>query len=235
MLISIIIPCYNEFNTIEIIIDKILLQKKLKKEIILVNDGSNDGTRELIINKLHKKVNKIIHHKYNRGKGAAIRSAAKIVRGDIVLIQDADLEYDPKDYSKLIDPILNKDFLVVYGSRVLGKNRYSSKGFTSLLRIFFNHFLTLISNILNNQSLTDAHTCYKAFHISVFSKIRLLENDFSFCPEITTKVSNLGYSISERKISYYGRSYKDGKKIGIYDGLKAIYVLFKYKFFNKNV
>jgi glycosyltransferase involved in cell wall biosynthesis len=184
---------------------------------------------------LHKKVNKIIHHKYNRGKGAAIRSAAKIVRGDIVLIQDADLEYDPKDYSKLIYPIVNKDSLVVYGSRVLGKNRYSSKGFTSLLRIFFNHFLTIISNILNNQSLTDAHTCYKAFHISVFSKIRLLENDFSFCPEITTKVSNLGYSIFERKISYNGRSYKDGKKIGIYDGLKAIYVLFKYKFFNKNV
>jgi len=233
MLISIIIPCYNEFNTIEIIIDKILLQKKLKKEIILVNDGSTDGTKELIINKLYKKVNKVIHHKYNKGKGAAIRSASKIVSGDIILIQDADLEYDPKDYFKLIDPIISGDSLVVYGSRVLGKNRYSSSGFTSLLRIFFNHFLTLISNIVNNQSLTDAHTCYKVFHKSVFFKIRLLENDFSFCPEITTKVSNLGYFISEKKIYYNGRSYKEGKKIGIYDGLKAIYVLFKYKFFSK--
>ena len=182
---------------------------------------------------MYKKVNKVIHHKYNKGKGAAIRSASKIVSGDIILIQDADLEYDPKDYFKLIDPIISGDSLVVYGSRVLGKNRYSSSGFTSLLRIFFNHFLTLISNIVNNQSLTDAHTCYKVFHKSVFFKIRLLENDFSFCPEITTKVSNLGYFISEKKIYYNGRSYKEGKKIGIYDGLKAIYVLFKYKFFSK--
>ena len=234
MLISIIIPCYNEVNTIEVIIDKILLQKKLKKEIILVNDGSTDGTKKLIINKLCKKVNKIIHHKHNKGKGAAIQSAAKVVKGDIILIQDADLEYNPKDYFKLINPIIKKSSLVVYGSRVLGKKRYSSKGFTSLLRIFFNHFLTFISNIINNQSLTDAHTCYKAFHISVFSKIKLLENDFSFCPEITTKVSNLGYNIIEKKISYSGRSYREGKKIGIYDGLKAIYVLFKYKFFDKS-
>jgi glycosyltransferase involved in cell wall biosynthesis len=234
MLISIIIPCYNEINTIEIIINKILLQKKLKKEIILVNDGSTDGTKELINSKLYKKVNKIIHHKYNRGKGAAIQSAAKIAKGDIILIQDADLEYNPKDYSKLINPILKKKFLVVYGSRVLGKKRYSSNGFTSLLRIFFNHFLTSVSNVINKHSLTDAHTCYKAFHVSVFTKIKLLENDFSFCPEITTKVSNLGYSIFETKISYSGRSYSEGKKIGVYDGLKAIYVLFKYKFFCKN-
>ena len=234
MLISIIIPCYNEVNTIEVIIDKILSQKKIKKEIILVNDGSTDGTKKLIINKLSQKVNKIIHHKHNKGKGAAIQSAAKVAKGDIILIQDADLEYNPKDYFKLINPIIKKSSLVVYGSRVLGKERYSSKGFTSLLRIFFNHFLTFISNIINNQSLTDAHTCYKAFHISVFSQIELLENDFSFCPEITTKVSNLGYSILEKKISYSGRSYREGKKIGVYDGLKAIYVLFKYKFFDNN-
>ena len=231
MLISIIIPCYNEVNTIELVIDKILLQKKFKKEIILVNDGSTDGTKELIIKKLHKKVNKIIHHEHNKGKGAAIKSAAKIAKGDVILIQDADLEYNPKDYVKLINPILKKESLVVYGSRVLGRKRYSSKGFTSILRIFFNHFLTFISNIINKQSLTDAHTCYKVFHVSVFSKIKLIENDFSFCPEITTKVSNLSYSILEKKISYSGRSYREGKKIGFYDGLKAIYVLFRYKFF----
>jgi glycosyltransferase involved in cell wall biosynthesis len=234
MLISIIIPSYNEINTLEIIVNKILLQKKLKKEIILVNDGSTDGTKKIINSKLYKKVNKVIHHKYNKGKGAAIKSAAKIVKGDIILIQDADLEYNPKDYFKLINPIIKKKSLVVYGSRVLGKKRYSTKGFTSLLRIFFNHFLTSVSNVINSQSLTDAHTCYKAFHKSVFAKIKLSENDFSFCPEITTKVSNLGHSIFETKVSYSGRSYKEGKKIGVYDGLKAIYVLFKYKFFCKN-
>jgi glycosyltransferase involved in cell wall biosynthesis len=134
----------------------------------------------------------MIHHKKNNGKGAAIKSALKIARGDIILIQDADLEYNPKDYFKLINPIVKKISLIVYGSRVLGKRRYSAKGFSSLARIFFNHILTYLSNIINNQSLTDAHTCYKAFHRSIFFKIKLTEDDFSFCPEITTKISNLG-------------------------------------------
>jgi glycosyltransferase involved in cell wall biosynthesis len=231
MFISVIIPCFNEVATLEIIIDKILCQKKIIKQIILVNDGSNDGTKELIEEKLIRKVNIVIHHKKNKGKGSAIKSALKYAIGDIILIQDADLEYDPRDYNKLIRPILKKKFYVVYGSRVLNRNRYLSDNFTSLYRIFFNHMLTLISNIINSQKLTDAHTCYKVFHRSVLKKIKLFENDFSFCPEITTKISNKKIKITEVSIRYNGRDYNEGKKIGFNDGIKAIYVLIKYKFF----
>jgi len=231
MFISVIIPCFNEVATLEIIIDKILCQKKIIKQIILVNDGSNDGTKELIEEKLIRKVNIVIHHKKNKGKGSAIKSALKYAIGDIILIQDADLEYDPRDYNKLIRPILKKKFYVVYGSRVLNRNRYLSDNFTSLYRIFFNHMLTLISNIINSQKLTDAHTCYKVFHRSVLKKIKLFENDFSFCPEITTKISNKKIKITEVSIRYKGRDYNEGKKIGFNDGIKAIYVLIKYKFF----
>ena len=231
MFISVIIPCFNEVATLEIIIDKILCQKKIIKQIILVNDGSNDGTKELIEEKLIRKVNIVIHHKKNKGKGSAIKSALKYAIGDIILIQDADLEYDPRDYNKLIRPILKKNFYVVYGSRVLNRNRYLSDNFTSLYRIFFNHMLTLISNIINSQKLTDAHTCYKVFHRSALKKIKLFENDFSFCPEITTKISNKKIKITEVSIRYKGRDYNEGKKIGFYDGIKAIYVLIKYKFF----
>jgi glycosyltransferase involved in cell wall biosynthesis len=230
MFISVIIPCFNEVSTLEIIIDKILTQKKIIKEIILINDGSTDGT-ESLIKKIKKKIDVIIHHKKNKGKGAAIRSALKKIKGDIVLIQDADLEYNPKDYYKLIKPILQKRTLVVYGSRVLNKKRYLQTKFISWYRVFFNHTLTIFSNLINKQKLTDAHTCYKVFHKSVLKNIRLLENDFSFCPEITTKISLNNYKIYEVPIDYKGRDYNSGKKIGFYDGLKAIYVLFKYRYF----
>jgi glycosyltransferase involved in cell wall biosynthesis len=233
MFLSVIIPCFNEVATLEKIVDKILFQKKLIKQIILVNDGSNDGSKELIDKKLLKKVNIVIHHKKNKGKGSAIKSALKYAIGDIILIQDADLEYDPRDYYKLIRPILKKNSFVVYGSRVYNKNRYRNNNFTSLYRIFFNHILTMISNIINSQKLTDAHTCYKVFHRSVLEKIKLIENDFSFCPEITTKISNKKIKITEVPIRYNGRSYNEGKKIGFNDGIKAIYVLIKYKFFCK--
>ena len=233
MLVSIIIPCFNEIKTIEEIITKILAQKSINKEIILINDGSTDGTKELIENRLNAKCNITIHHKTNLGKGAAIKSGIKKAKGEIILIQDADLEYDPSDYKKIIEQIISKKKLIIYGSRVLNKKRYKNKNFTSIYRIFFNHILTVISNIINNQKLTDAHTCYKAFHKTVINQITLEENDFSFCPEITTKISKLGYKIDEVEISYHGREYAQGKKIKFYDGLKALYVLIKYGIIKK--
>jgi glycosyltransferase involved in cell wall biosynthesis len=231
MKLSIIIPVFNEINTIERIVDKINKLHDLNKEIIIVDDFSNDGTTLLLKSNIYKKVHRIIYHQKNLGKGAAIKSAKDFVSGDIIIIQDADLEYDPKDYYNLIKPIENKESQVVYGSRVFGKSRYFSNNFTSIYRVFFNHILTMLSNLLNNQNLTDAHTGYKVFSKNIFDNITLEENDFSFCPEVTTKISLKKVTIKEIPISYYGRSYKDGKKINIYDGFKAILVLFKYRFF----
>ena len=230
-LLSIIVPCFNEEKTIKKIIKKILQIKKINKQIIIVNDGSTDNSLKLI-NTFRSKVDTIINHKFNRGKGSCIRSAKKKIKGDIVLIQDSDLEYNPKDYKKLIDPIIKKKYDVVYGSRVLHKNRLENiDNFSHWVRIYANFILTFLNNIINNQSLTDAHTCYKVFKSKIFKKIILKEDDFSFCPEITTKISNLGYKIFEVPISYNGRKYSEGKKIKLKDGFKAIYVLLKYKFF----
>ena len=230
MKLSIIIPCFNEINNLKKIISLILEQKNINKEIILVDDFSSDGSRQLIKESLYKKVNKVIYHRENLGKGACIKTALKKVTGDIILIQDADLEYSPSDYKKLIRPIIKKRSLVVYGSRVLYKNRYKTKGFTSLFRILANHILTIISNTINNQKLTDAHTCYKVFHKNILKSIKLKENDFSFCPELTTKISKLNVKIIEVQIKYNGRSYKEGKKINFYDAIKALIVLLKYRF-----
>ena len=231
LLLSIIVPCFNEEKNIKKIVHKILNVKNIKKQIIVVNDASTDKSFYLI-KKLKSKIDVIINHKYNSGKGSCIKSASKKVKGNIVLIQDADLEYDPNDYQKLINPIIKKKYKVVYGSRVLNKNRYENlDNFTHWIRIFANYILTLINNIINNQNLTDAHTCYKVFETRVFKKIRLIENDFAFCPEVTTKISNLGYKIHEVPINYKGRSYLEGKKINFKDGFKAIFVLIKYKFF----
>ena len=199
-------------------------------EILLVDDFSTDGSKELIKKNFSSKKNfKTFFHNKNMGKGAAIKTAKKFITGDIIIIQDADLEYDPNDYGKLITPILNGDFKVVYGSRVLNQVRYRSIGFSSKIRIFGNHLLTLISNFLNNQKLTDAHTCYKAFNREVFDLIKLEENDFAFCPEVTSKVANLGFEIHEVPISYNGRNYKDGKKIKTIDALRALKTLIKYQ------
>lgn len=233
MKLSIIIPVFNEINTIETIVDKINDLQSLNKEIIIVDDFSNDGTSALLKNVVYKKVHRIVYHEKNLGKGAAIRTAKNLITGDIVIIQDADLEYDPKDYYNLIKPIQDKQYEVVYGSRVLGRNRYLQDNFTSFYRIFFNHFLTFLSNLLNKQNLTDAHTCYKVFSRNVFDSINLEENDFSFCPEVTTKIALQSIKIEEVPINYYGRGYKEGKKIKSFDGLKAIFVLFKYKFFSR--
>ena len=229
--LSIIIPVYNEKNTIEKLLNKIHKLVNIKKEIIVVDDASNDGTKEILI-KNKKKINKLISHKKNIGKGGAIKSAKRIIKGNVVIIQDADLEYDPEDYNKLLRQIM-KGHDVVYGSRVLGHSRYSAKNFSSIRRIFYNHVLTILSNILNNQNLTDAHTCYKMFNVSIFKKIKLKENDFSFCPEITTKVGLLKLSIKEVPIKYYGRDYSEGKKIKFTDGVKAVIALFKYRFLDR--
>ena len=231
MKLSIIIPVYNEIKTIKKLIFKVVNQQIKDIQIIVVDDFSTDGTREVIKNDLSQFINKIIYHEKNMGKGAAIRSAQKFVRGDIVIIQDADLEYDPEDYKKLIDPIINKRTSVVYGSRVLNTKRYNSKNFISLHRIFFNHILTIFSNFVNRQNLTDAHTCYKVFDSKIFKNIKLSENDFAFCPEITSKISKLKLNIIEIGISYTGRSVEEGKKIGIIDGFRAILVLLKYGLF----
>ena len=227
--LSIIIPVYNEKKTIKKILTKINKLNRIKKEIIIVDDASNDGSLELI--KENKKLfSKLIIHKRNKGKGAAIKSSRKFITGDLVIIQDADLEYNPKDYQKLLNCIKN-GYNVVYGSRVMGQKRYFLKNFSSFMRIFYNHILTIISNILNNQSLTDAHTCYKMFKSNIFLKIKLVENDFSFCPEITTKLGNKKINIIEVPISYKGRDYDSGKKIKLIDGIKAIITLVKYRFF----
>jgi len=231
MKLSILIPVFNEAKTIEKIIKKIKNQEIKDIQIIIIDDCSTDGTREILKKKLYNKVDKIIYHKRNKGKGAAIRTAQKKINGDIVIIQDADLEYNPKDYKKLIKPIMLNKCSVVYGSRVKKNNRYNTNSFISYYRIFFNHMLTILSNILNNQTLTDAHTCYKVFDAKLFKKIKLKENDFAFCPEITSKISRLKINILEKKISYKGRTLRQGKKIGIIDGFRAIYVLIKLKFF----
>ncbi len=231
MKLSIIIPVYNEIKTIKKLLLKVVNQQIKDIQIIVVDDFSTDGTTEVIKNDLNQYIDKIIYHEKNMGKGAAIRSAQKYVNGDIVIIQDADLEYDPEDYKLLIDPIINKRTSVVYGSRVLNTKRYNSKNFISLYRIFFNHMLTIFSNFVNNQNLTDAHTCYKVFETKIFKNIKLSENDFAFCPEITSKISKLKLNIVEIGISYTGRSVEEGKKIGIIDGFRAIFVLLKYGLF----
>jgi glycosyltransferase involved in cell wall biosynthesis len=228
-MISIIIPCYNEEKTIEKLLNKIFFIK-LKKQIIIINDGSIDKSKS-IINKYKNKIDIIINKKKNTGKGSCIILAKKFIKGKIVIIQDADLEYDPKDYYKLIKPILEKKSLVVYGSRVLNRNNYKNNNFSKSFRVFGNFILTLISNFINNQHLTDAHTCYKVFDSSLFKKISLKQGDFSFCAEVTTKLSLMNIKILEIPIRYKGRTYKDGKKISFSDAFKTFYTLIKYRFF----
>ncbi len=229
-MLSIIIPVYNEVTTIEKIILKIKKIKKIKKQIIIIDDGSNDGTTKKL-KKIKKsfKIDKIIFCKKNRGKGHAIKLGQKAVREKYTIIQDADLEYNPKDYLKILRVLEKKKYKVVYGSRMLNTNHFVKNNFTSNIRLFANHFLTITSNIINSQNLTDAHTCYKAFDSKIFKKLNLIENGFSFCPEVTTKISNLGINIFEVRISYKGRDYESGKKISFMDGFDALWTLVKYK------
>ena len=231
-MLTIIIPVFNEKKFISKIIRKLINLKKIKKQIIIVDDGSSDGTTNILKKNYlkNKKINKIIFHSQNRGKGAAIRSAQKYIRGQFVTIQDADLEYNPNDLIKLYKHIKKNNLKVLYGSRVLGKNKFqNTENFTHFIRIWANFFLTVVSNFINTQQLTDAHTCYKVFNSKLFKKIQLNENGFAFCPEVTTKISNLNINIAEISISYKGRTYDEGKKISSFDGFKALFCLIKYK------
>ena len=226
MLLSVLIPAYNEVHNIQNILNKIG-EVNIPKEIIVVDDGSTDGTRELL-NTLKSDTIKVIFHEKNQGKGGAIKTAIAHSKGDIILIQDADLEYDPQDYYKLIPVIESGKEKVVYGSRFLNKQNKHS---------YFSFFLggqvvTWITNILYFQTLTDEPTCYKVFDAKLLKSIKLNCSGFEFCPEVTAKIAKLGYKIPEVPISYYPRSINEGKKINWKDGVEAIWVLFKYRFVN---
>jgi dolichol-phosphate mannosyltransferase len=229
--VTIIIPVFNEKNYIDKIIKKVKSNVYFNKQIIVVDDCSSDGTRKII--KKIKNIDKIIFHKRNLGKGAAIKSAIPYIKGNIVAIQDADLEYNPADLNKLIKIMISNNSRVIYGSRVLNKKRYNSDMFISNFTTFGNHVLTIISNFLNNQKLTDAHTCYKIFKSDIFMKLKIQENDFAFCPEVTTKISLLDEKIKEVPISFKGRTVDEGKKIQFYDAIRALITILKYKYFVK--
>jgi dolichol-phosphate mannosyltransferase len=224
--ISIIIPCYNEESTISKIITKVL-EIKLSKEIILVDDCSTDETRKIISNYEKKENFKIIYNKKNSGKGACIKAAQKLVSGEYVIIQDADLEYDPNDYYEIIKEFEKKGSDVIYGSRLL--NLEKSK-FSSNSRIYINRVLTFIFNLLYKQNITDAHTCYKSFKSELFKNIKLVENGFNFCAEINCKVANKKIKINEIAISYNGRTHAEGKKIKFSDGVETLATYLKYLF-----
>ena len=235
MNLSVIIPVYNEVRTINQIINKVLNVKTRYKEIIIVDDCSTDGTKKELENYKNNNLFKILNHNSNKGKGACLITAIPHLTGDYVIIQDADLEYDPEDYLSFINLIENKpEIKVIYGSRVLKRN-IIQKGFMVKFRIFANYVLTTLSNILNNQNLTDAHTCYKFIDVEVMKEMNLTQNDFSICPEITTKLNRLGYEIIEIPVRYNGRNYSDGKKIRFKDALIAFYTLIKFRFFWKQI
>lgn len=228
MKISIIIPCYNEYSTIKKIIDKINNQKTFDKEIIVIDDCSSDGTIEILSN-LKDQINSLTLNKKNYGKGYCIKKGIEIASGDIILIQDADLEYDPNDYEKLLKPIMNNNADVVYGSRFIGSDQKRVLFFWHSLG---NKFLTLLSNMLTNLNLTDMECCYKAFKTEVIKNINLKENRFGFEPEITAKISKKDIRIYEVGIKYFGRKYSEGKKITWKDGFRAIYCIIYYNLFN---
>ncbi|MCG6916375.1 MAG: glycosyltransferase family 2 protein [Deltaproteobacteria bacterium] len=226
MKISVVIPVYNEVQTIKEIVARVQ-GVELEKEIIVVDDYSTDGTREHLreINQLHENV-KVLYHDHNQGKGAALRTGFAAITGDIVIIQDADLEYDPSEYPRLLAPIVDGRADVVYGSRFLGGPH----------RVLFfwhyvgNKFVTLLSNMLTNLNLTDMETCYKVFKKEVLHGIKVKSNRFGFEPEFTAKIAKKGFRIYETPISYSGRTYAEGKKIGWKDGVKAIFAILWFRF-----
>ena len=229
MRLSVVIPCYNETKTIRSIVDAVRAAPTLdlEKEIIIVDDCSKDGTRDLLRTEIAPLVSKIVYHEKNQGKGAALRTGFAAASGDIVLIQDADLEYDPQEYPRLLKPILAGKADVVFGSRFAGGDAHRVVYFWHMMG---NRFLTLASNMATNLNLTDMETCYKVFRREVVAKIRIEEDRFGFEPEITAKVAKLRVPIYEVGISYYGRTYEEGKKIGWRDGFRALWAIFRYNF-----
>ena len=230
MRLSVIIPCYNELHTIDAIIDAVNASPYPDKEIIIVDDCSRDGTREKLRSEIEPsgRVSRVLYHEVNQGKGAALRTGIRGATGDIVVIQDADLEYDPNEYPKLVEPILNNKADIVFGSRFSGGEAHRVLYFWHRVG---NGFLTLLSNMLTNLDVTDMETCYKVFRREIIQSIRIEENRFGFEPEVTAKIAKLNCRIYEVGISYYGRTYAEGKKIGWKDGVRAIYCILKYNLF----
>lgn len=228
MKVSVIIPCFNEKDTITKIIEKVENASVLLKEIIIVDDLSTDGTREILEN-INNPIIKIYFHTKNQGKGASLRTGFSKVSGDICIIQDADLEYDPSEYPKLIKPIIDNKADVVFGSRFKGGGAHRVVYFWHRVG---NGFLTLLSNLLTDINLSDMETCYKVFRKDIIKSIRIRENRFGFEPEITAKVAKMNLRIYEVGISYYGRTYKEGKKITWRDGIIAVFCIIKYNLFN---
>ena len=233
--LTIVIPAYNEAATIHLILDKVLavsLIGGLSKEILVVDDHSSDGTYETVTRYLTEKGSdniRVLRHPRNMGKGAAIHTGIAEAKGDFVIIQDADLEYDPEEYNLLLKPMLNGMADVVYGSRFLGGNAHRILFFWHSIG---NKFLTFLSNMFTNLNLTDMETCYKLFRREIIQSLTLREKRFGFEPEVTAKVARLpGVRIYEVGISYYGRTFAEGKKIGWRDGFRAIYCIIRYNFF----
>ena len=228
MKLSVIIPCYNETNTIEAIVEAVRRAPWPDIEIIVVDDASTDGTRDKLSGPLAARIDRVELHEVNQGKGAALRSGIRLATGDIVIIQDADLEYDPSQYPRLVAPIAENRADVVFGSRFMGAEPHRVLYFWHRKG---NGLLTLLSNMCTNLNLTDMETCYKVFRREIIQAIPIEENRFGFEPEITAKVARMGCRIYEVGISYYGRTYAEGKKIGYKDGLRAIYCILKYNLF----
>ena len=225
MKVSIVIPCYNEKNTIEKIVEAVRSALIQSKEIIVVDDCSQDGTQAVLKEKLSQMVDRIIYHPANRGKGAALRSGFAAATGDIILVQDADLEYSPEDYPLLLEPIMSGKADAVFGSRFMGGRPHRVLFFWHMVG---NRFLTLLSNIFTNLNLTDLETGYKAFKAPVIKSIQIEEDRFGVEPEIVAKLARTGRRIYEVGISYSGRTYAEGKKITWKDGVRAIYAIMKY-------
>ncbi|GAP95702.1 glycosyltransferase family 2 protein [Leptolyngbya sp. NIES-2104] len=226
--LSVVIPCYNEVGTIETVIRTVKAAPIANLEIIVVDDCSTDGTTNLLKSKLEAQVDRVLYHATNRGKGAALRTGFAAITGDIAIVQDADLEYDPREFPLMMKPIVEGRADVVFGSRFAGNQPHRVVYYWHMVG---NKLLTTLSNMMTNINLTDMETCYKAFRCEVIQAIRIEEDRFGFEPEITAKVARMNCRIYEVGISYYGRTYKEGKKIGWRDGFRAIYCIVKYNLF----